>query len=498
MKTIPLLFALIALGNINVSGQLSVSNVANGSIQISIPSNTNAEYFLERSTDLKEWERMGGILPGTGSAITWKDSSTNSFSFYRASISPLVNAPLYGIDFSPYLDGQSPETNFAVSRSQIESRMHPLIPRTGWIRTFSMVDGLQVSGQVAHQFGLKAALGAWLGPETTPAGISANQINISNLITAGLAGEADLLIVGSEVLQRGDLPVSNLVAYINQVRAAVPGVPVATADTYSSWMSSFNSELLDASDVLLVNFYPFWQGIAVEDGASTVYQQYINMVWYAGSKPVWISETGWPSAGQAVGDAVPSPQNAAKYFSDVVTWARFYGVPFFYFEGYDEGWKSDEGAVGPNWGIWQSDGTLKPGMEPTFDNRISSTNWNAPIDGAGIPSLSFSNVPAVGDMTNLYVSGTASHVSPFSVFLCLYIQVNGSWYQKPYYTAPYTAINPQGTWQCEYATGGQDIYATNFTAFLFPTNYSPPFVFGQPLPAELSSNAIASATASRL
>ena len=41
-----------------------------------------------------------------------------------------------------------------------------------------------------------------------------------------------MLIVGSEVLLRSDLTESQLIGYINQVKQAVPDVPVATADVY--------------------------------------------------------------------------------------------------------------------------------------------------------------------------------------------------------------------------------------------------------------------------
>ena len=38
------------------------------------------------------------------------------------------------------------------------------------------------------------------------------------------------------------------------------------------------------------------------------------------NKPVIITETGWPSEGDAVGDAVASQENAIKYFVNFQNW----------------------------------------------------------------------------------------------------------------------------------------------------------------------------------
>ena len=82
----------------------------------------------------------------------------------------------------------------------------------------------------------------------------------------------------------------------------------------------------------------------------------------AGDKPVVIAETGWPSRGQPVGDAVPSPDHALHYFVTVRQWARREGVKMFYFASFDEPWKRrQEGDVGPEWGLWDKDERLKYG-----------------------------------------------------------------------------------------------------------------------------------------
>ena len=76
----------------------------------------------------------------------------------------------------------------------------------------------------------------------------------------------------------------------------------------------------------------------------------------SGDKPVVVAETGWPGHGKPVGLAVPSGDNAMKYFIEVQQWGRREGVKLFYFSSFDEPWKrGQEGDVGSHWGLWDKD-----------------------------------------------------------------------------------------------------------------------------------------------
>ena len=79
-----------------------------------------------------------------------------------------------------------------------------------------------------------------------------------------------------------------------------------------------------------------------------------------GGKKVIISETGWPNIGTATGAAVPSWNNAIRYFLNTCQWAEEENIEIFYFSSFDESWKvGDEGDVGAYWGLWDEDGNLK-------------------------------------------------------------------------------------------------------------------------------------------
>ena len=285
---------------------------------------------------------------------------------------PTPTYKLYGLDFSPYMDGQDPNQGSQVSEAQLRPRMAIIAPYTHWIRTFGCGSGLEKAGQVAHELGLQSAIGAWLSADSV-----ANGQQIACLITVGQAEQADMLIVGSEVLLRGDLTEGQLIEYINQVKEAVPGVPVATADVYGELIA--HPSVLAAGDVVLANFYPYWEGINVQQAMASLQSRYQQVKAVAGDKQVLVSETGWPSGGNPYGNAVPSPENAAFYFRDFVSWARAGGVGYFYFEAFDETWKATyEGPQGAHWGVWDKDGNLKPGMQDVF--------WPGAVGGVAEPA----------------------------------------------------------------------------------------------------------------
>jgi GPH family glycoside/pentoside/hexuronide:cation symporter len=162
-------------------------------------------------------------------------------------------------------------------------------------------------------------------------------------------------VVGNEVLLRSDLPEAELLGYLARVKAALPeDVPVGCVDAYFHFLE--RPALTAACDVLLPNCYPFWEGAHIDVAAQYVRRMYGLVKAAGGDKPVMITETGWPGSGQAVADAVPSAENAMRFFIDVQQWGRSEGVKMFYFSSFDEPWKlQQEGEVGTQWGLWDKD-----------------------------------------------------------------------------------------------------------------------------------------------
>ncbi len=258
---------------------------------------------------------------------------------------------VHGLCFSPYLEGQSPGSQ--IGEAQIRERMKIIQPHTRWIRTFSCTDGHEQTPRVAHEMGLKTLVGAWIG---TDDGI--NEREIAGVIEVARAGHADIVAVGNEVLLREDMGEDELLACIQRVKDALPGVPVGYVDAY--YLFELHPRITAACDVVLTNCYPFWEGCPRE-GALAYMQNMVRRTRAAApGKRIVISETGWPDQGSAFHGSVPSIGGAMAYFIDTVQWAEADGIELFYFAAFDEAWKvGAEGDVGAYWGLWDKDGKPK-------------------------------------------------------------------------------------------------------------------------------------------
>ena len=404
-----------------------------------------------------------------------------------------VNYKTDGQDFSPYIDGQDPNLGSQISEQQLRDRMALVAPYTRWIRTFGTTDGLEKAGLVARSLGLKAAIGAWISRDA-----NANERQIKNLISICQAGQCDMAIVGSEALLRGDVSEAQLLDYIGKVKQAIPaGIPVTTADVYGQWLN--RPDLISNVDIIMGNFYPFWEGIRIDLAMSVLHANYNNLKAAAGGKQVLVSETGWPSGGNSQGAAVPSSENASFFFLNFVSWARANNVQYFYFESFDETWKAaHEGPVGSHWGIFDTNGILKPGMQDVFDGKTIPDNWGGGVVNCdpSLPNLSFTHVPAYNSFDNL--SGRVCRVRPADFRIVTYIRVINNWWVKPFATQPLTTILNDGTWSCDITTGGVDQRATEIVSYLIPTSFSPPILLGSStLPATLDENSVAKVHVSR-
>jgi GPH family glycoside/pentoside/hexuronide:cation symporter len=179
-----------------------------------------------------------------------------------------------------------------------------------------------------------------------------SQEEIDTLLKLARQGHVDIAVVGNEVLLRDELKENEIINYILKVREALPSnIQVAYVDAYYQFIE--RPALVEACDVILANCYPFWEGIDNEVAAFSVRRMYELTKEKANGKKVIVSETGWPSKGNTVGEAAPSEENAMKFFINMQEWSAEKGVELFYFSSFDEPWKvAYEGEVGGRWGLW--------------------------------------------------------------------------------------------------------------------------------------------------
>ncbi len=279
------------------------------------------------------------------------DLSRLSIEDLKSLVRQVLEARIHGISFSAYLEGQGPGTRIA--EDQIRARLGIIQPYVRWVRSFSSTDGKQLIPRIAHENGLKTMVGVWLADDHAK-----NEAELANAIAVAKAGHADILAVGNEVLLRGELSEDELIDYIERAKRAVPGIEVGYADAYFKFVD--HPRVTRACDVILANCYPFWEGCPAAHALLYMKEMYRRAVDAGGGKKVIVSETGWPNFGSATGGAVPSFENAVKYFVDTYQWAEEDGIEIFYFSAFDEAWKVGvEGDVGAYWGLWDKDGNPK-------------------------------------------------------------------------------------------------------------------------------------------
>lgn len=263
----------------------------------------------------------------------------------------VLRGGMHGICFSPYEEGQEPGEQ--ITEKQIRRRMKIIKPYTKWIRSFSCTDGNEAIPRIAKEYGIKTLVGAWLGDDP-----EINKKEIAGLIKLAKEGYVDIAAVGNEVMYRKDLTEDELLAFMYQVKEAIPDIPMGYVDAYYEF--SHRPRITEACDVILANCYPYWEGCSQEYALVYMRDMY-NQARDAGNgKKVIITETGWPSFGEGLQGAIPSHDNAIKYFINSQVWSAEDDIEMFYFSSFDESWKvGAEGDVGAYWGLWDKDENLK-------------------------------------------------------------------------------------------------------------------------------------------
>ncbi|PRP76043.1 glucan beta-glucosidase Bgl2 (predicted) [Planoprotostelium fungivorum] len=237
--------------------------------------------------------------------------------------------------------------------------------------------------RIAQPLGLKLLLGV------TPAPDSVFQ-NEKNAIGALASSEIGLnpntilgITVGSEALYRGDLTSAQLAALVNNMRSYVRGlgssVPIGTADTYFK----FDATIVAAVDVLYMNVFPYWQGVADPvQGATIALQAYDSVVAIAQGKPVIIGETNWPTGGPSFGAAAATLANQAAYLPSLNCRAQDRNIGVYIYAAFDA-WTGGTTTPEDNFGVYTTQRTRKSSFSYTCGPSVppSQTTPQATVQG---------------------------------------------------------------------------------------------------------------------
>jgi len=268
----------------------------------------------------------------------------------RAPIDP--NAKLQCVSYAPFRGAQTPlDPTTHIEAEQIAQDLAGLATVADCVRTYSIENGLDQVPALAAKAGLKVIQGIWLGSNRLK-----NQVQIATAVRLAkeYPGVITSLVVGNEVLLRGEMTTNDLAANIRAVKAQVT-IPVTYADVWEYWLK--NREIYEAVDFVTIHILPYWEDMPVKAKFAAGHVDSIRqrMAVAFPNKEILIGETGWPSAGRMREGALPSRTNQARVVSEILDLAKREEFRVNLIEAYDQPWKRElEGTVGGFWGLFDS------------------------------------------------------------------------------------------------------------------------------------------------
>lgn len=262
-------------------------------------------------------------------------------------------AKLDCVSYAPFRSHQTPwNSALIISPEQIASDLVELSKISKCVRTYSVENGLDKVPELASRVGLKVILGVWIGRNRHKNAVLIDEaISLARqypeVITA--------IVVGNEVLLRGEMTASDLREIIRSVKTRVD-IPVTYADVWEFWLRY--REVSHDVDFVTIHILPYWEDFPVraEDAAAHVDAIRNRMTIAFPGKEILIGETGWPSKGRMRDRALPSRINQARFNSEILDRAKQENFRVILFEAYDEPWKRQwEGTVGGYWGLYDAD-----------------------------------------------------------------------------------------------------------------------------------------------
>jgi exo-beta-1,3-glucanase (GH17 family)/cellulose synthase/poly-beta-1,6-N-acetylglucosamine synthase-like glycosyltransferase len=287
--------------------------------------------------------RIAGLLIAAGFAaltfVLWAAMN-------RPTPEPPWPARIQGFAFSPFAQGQDPGLQLMPTEQEIDRDLALLSGKTNAVRTYSTLGSLGAVPRLADKHDINVALGAWID-----ANRAVNERELDGAISlARTHANVVRVLVGNEVVLRGDVPFDEMYAYLDRARAAIRQ-PVGTAEPWHVWLA--NPGLADHVDFIALHLLPYWEGIPVEQAVEYSLQRYEQVQARFPGKPIIIGEVGWPSNGRTREGAVASVANEALFLRRFLQHAQAEGYIYYLMEAFDQPWKATyEGAVGAYWGVY--------------------------------------------------------------------------------------------------------------------------------------------------
>lgn len=307
--------------------------------------------------------------------------------------SPLTpGEKLYCVSYAPFRGAQTPiGPDIPVDPRQIDEDLAQLKQITDCVRTYSVDHGLDQIPELAKRHGMKVLQGLWLSNKPE---LSRKQVATTIALAKRFPDVIAAVIVGNEVLLRGEMSAPDLIRTIREVKAQV-SMAVTYADVWEFWLR--HRDIAAAVDFVTIHILPYWEDfpIPARDAAEHVDAIRKRVAAAFPDKDVFVGEFGWPSAGRMRESALPSPVNQAFAMHEVLDRAKGENYRVNLIEAYDQPWKRWlEGTVGGHWGLFDA---YRRRAKFAWGGAVSNHPhwpWQA-AGGVGLAALVFATALAV-------------------------------------------------------------------------------------------------------
>ncbi|OVF08760.1 putative family 17 glucosidase [Clavispora lusitaniae] len=251
-----------------------------------------------------------------------------------------------GITYSPYTKSGQCKSASQVASDMAKLRSYQLI-RLYSVDCSGIQNVIRALGSQQQLF-----LGVWAIDN-----LDTDLSSMAQQVESGSRGwrAVHTVAIGNEVVNSGRGSASQVRAAVQKARqwfssnAPSYSGAIVSVDTLAAVMA--DSSMCDISDYLAVNCHPYFSGIEASTSGTWLQQQTAQLKSHCNNgKDILITESGWPNAGNTLGQAVPSTENQVLALQSL---GKVMGHQVVMFTMYNDYWK-DPGPynVEQRWGIY--------------------------------------------------------------------------------------------------------------------------------------------------
>jgi len=376
---------------------------------------------------------------------------------------PDFDNQLASVSYTPFADVSHPDRGERPTLQRIRSDLKAISAVSRSVRLYSSTGGAELVPPIAAENELRVTVGAWLQGRSGSAFLEGKDLESKarktedeadakrnqNEVRAAIElakrhSNVKGLVIGNETIYRGNtilvgegdklsneemkllkdsvgtndekkvlenINVQRLIKIIQRVKRET-SLPVTTGEIWNVWLD--HPELASSVDFIAAHILPYWEGVSEKQAVERTIQIYDRLRQAFPGKRIVIAEFGWPSSGYNYKNANPGRLEQAEILRDFVSRADSYGIDYNIVEAVDQPWKTNEGSVGPYWGIFNA-------------NDLAKFSWTGPLFDADHWKLAGLAL-LLGLLLSLPVLAMTSATAGQAVLLASAANVVGAWF----------------------------------------------------------------------